>query len=108
MPGDKVSVADKVGNKRGARSVVNVFRSSNLLDFTAADHRDVVGHAQSFFLIMSNQHCRRAESPQNSANLAAHLRAQIGIESIERLVEQDDPWAWCERTRQGDALLLSS
>jgi len=49
-----------------------------------------------------------AEAALQVADFAAHLRAQLGVEVGERLVEQQHAWLDDDRARERDALLLAA
>ena len=49
---DNVTVTDKVGNESVFRFVINIFRSSDLLDISLIHDNDRIGHRKGLFLIV--------------------------------------------------------
>ena len=49
-----------------------------------------------------------AQTLLDAPDLAAHLHTQFGVEVAQRLVEEEHFGLHDQRTRQGDALLLST
>ena len=90
------------------RVAVEPLRAVGLDDPAAAHDGDRVGEGECLLLIVGDEQRRGAGGPQGLADLAAHLRAQAGVERVEGLVEQDQPGLPGERPGERHALLLAA
>jgi hypothetical protein len=107
-PGDKIGMPDKVGNESGRRRIVNILRCADLLELTVTNHGDLIRHSKGLFLIMRHQDCCSSQVAQDPRDLAAHLRPQLWVQTIERLIKQHNARAGCQGARQSNALLLAA
>ena len=105
---DNVALADKIGHESILRLIINIERRADLLDLALGHDDDRVGHAQRFFLIVRDEHERDAGGLLDVFELLLHVLAQLQVERGERFVEQQHARTAHERTRNGDALLLSA
>ena len=69
-----------VGDEQIDRAVVKLPRRAQLLQRSAAHHRDPVGHRHRLDLIVRHINRRDARGPLEASNLDPHLAAQAGVE----------------------------
>lgn len=87
---------------------VDLLRRAHLGDTPAEHHRDRVRDGQGLGLVVGDEHGGDLLVPQQGADLGAQAGPQPGVESAERLVEQDDGRIGRERPGQRDPLLLTA
>ena len=104
---EQVGMADEGGHEGIGRTRVNRLRRIRLLDDALAHHRDAVGDAQCFFLIMGHVNRGNADLFLDVADRPTHFHAQLGVEVRERLVHEQHARMHDNRTGQGDTLLLA-
>ncbi len=105
---EAIGPADELGDIRGCRSAIDVFRGRHLLEAPAIHHRDLVRHRHRFGLIMGHHDGGDAEATLQLAQLLAHRETQLGIEGGERLVEQEHRRLDDQRAGEGHTLLLTA
>ena len=105
-PRNKISVSDEAGDKSCRRGIINIFGRTDLLQLPAADHCDPIRHAQGLFLIVGYQDRCGTQVTQNLRHFPAHLRAEIRIQPVKRLIEKHHPWTGSECACKSDTLLL--
>src|SRR6516162_2387615 len=86
------------------RPLVDVRRSSDLLDPTLIEDGDPVAHGERLVLIVSHVKERDPDRVLNPLELDLHLLAQLQVQGPERLVEQQYARAVHDRPGQGDSL----
>ena len=101
-------LADEAGDLGVDRVAVERLRVGRLDDPPAAHDGDGVGQRERLLLVVGDEQRRGAGGPQGLADLAAHLRAQAGVERVEGLVEQDQARLRRQRPRQRHPLLLAA
>src|SRR5262245_6912778 len=105
---DQIGVADEVGDEAAGRLPIEVGRRPLLRDRRVVHDDDLIGHRQSFLLVVSDVHDAEAELLLELADLAAYATAELGVEIRKRLVEQQDPRLEHQGARHRDALLLAA
>ena len=70
-------MSDKIGNKCVFRFVVNVFRSTDLLDISLIHDNDGIGHGQSLFLVMGDVYKSNSQFFLQTDELILHALAQF-------------------------------
>jgi len=105
---DDVRAADEARDERGARAHIQVTRRIELLHAPVAENGDPVGHAERLALIVGHVDKGDADLLLNRLQFDLHLLAQAQVQRAERLVEQQHLRPVDQRTRERDALFLSS
>ncbi|MGA3197559.1 MAG: hypothetical protein ABSD39_21385 [Terriglobales bacterium] len=82
--------------------------TGHLFQFARAQQCDTIGHHHRFFLIMSDKDERDADFALQGLEFNLHLAAQVGVQSGERFVQQQQARTIHQRPRECDALLLSA
>ena len=72
-----IAVSDKIGNKCVFRFVVNVFRSTDLLDISLIHDNNGIGHGQCFFLIVGDIYKSNSKFFFQTDELILHVLAQF-------------------------------
>jgi len=98
--------ADEAGDENGCRLGIQGARSGILLDRPVPQQDDLICHAHRLGLVVGDVDHGDAEALLESANLAPHLLAQLGVEIGQRLVHQAHRFFCNDRAGQGDPLLL--
>ena len=76
-------------------------------DFSVGNENDAIGNAScKLHLVSDNNHCALAVLQRT--NHAQHLAGQLGVECRGRLVKAENIRRKHQRTRNGDALLLTA
>ncbi len=101
-----VERADEGRNEPGTRRIVDFEGRTDLLDPAIVHDDDAVGHRQRFLLVVGHIDGGDAEVALHRPDLLAQGHADLGIESRERLVEQQHLGLDGQRAGEGDALLL--
>ncbi len=84
----------------------DAFGRIDLLECTVVHDGDAVGDRQRLLLVVRDRNCGDACLLDDSANLLAHLDAEIDVEVGKRFVEQQHLGFGCERSGERDPLLL--
>ena len=79
-----------------------------MLERSSIHHGNLVGHRQSFFLVMRDEEEGDSEAALEIAQLATNLLAQLRIECGERFIEKEDVGLKHDGTGQGDPLPLAT
>ena len=108
VAGDQVGLTEEVGHERRPRVLVQVRRSTHLLDDALVHHRDVVGHRHGFFLIVRDVHEGEPDLDLDPLELDLHLSPQLEVERAQRLVEQQHLGLVDQRPAERDPLLLTT
>ena len=88
--------------------VVDLARSSDLLDLPAVHDGDPIGHRQGLVLVVGHVHERRPQLGLDPLQLELHLLAELYVQRSQRLVEQQRCRLVDERAGQRHALLLAA
>ena len=84
-------------------------RRADLAQFSGRIHDgDAIGNGQRDFLIVRDIQDRNAEFLLQRLNLETHFLAQVGVEVVQRFVEQQQAGLGDQRPRQRDTLLLAA
>src|ERR1700716_3801894 len=102
------SLAKKVAHEWRSWVVVQLAGWPDLLDVALVHHRNKVGHAQRFKLVVRNEEHGDAESLLEEFHFHSHLLAQLCIQVAEWFVQQQQLRLVDESARQRDALLLAT
>ena len=103
-----ITLADKVRNKGILGLVVDIFRSSNLLDLTLCHDYDLIGHGKSLFLIVGYVDESNAQLIVHSLKLYLHLFSHLEIKSTKGLVKKQDFRLVDQRSCDTYTLLLTT
>ncbi len=101
-------ISDERRDEAVSRAVVDLVRRRELLQLALAHDRHEVGHRHRLGLVVRDVQRRRPEPLLQALDLAAHRRAQLGVEVGERLVHEEDRRLAHDRPRQRDALALAA
>src|SRR6266568_557856 len=104
----KIGRSQKSGDVFTRRMIVNFVGCSHLFEMALVEHRDVVAHLQSLFLIVRDKDRWNLDLLQKRAYLATQMHPRLRIQRAERLVKEQDLRFVGQRARNRDALLLSS
>src|SRR2546427_7450752 len=104
----KIGRSQKSGDVFTGRMIVNFVGCSHLFEMAFVEHRDVVTHLQSLFLIVRDKDGWNLDLLQKRAYLATQMHARLRIQRAERFVKEQDLRFVSQRARNRDALLLSS
>jgi hypothetical protein len=105
---EQIGLADEVGHKAVARRVIDLLGAADLLQAPGRHHCDAVGHGQRLLLIVGDEDEGDPGLALDLFQLDPHLLAQLEVEGREGLVEQQQFRLWCQRSRQGNPLLLAT
>ena len=89
-------------------TTIEPWRAQFNKDIIAEAHRDAVGHAERFVLVVGDQHEGDADRLLQPAQFDLHLLAQLLVERRQRLVEQQHLWPHHQGAGQRDALALAA
>ena len=103
-----VALADKVGDKRVGRLVVNLFGRAVLLNRAVGHDDHFVGHGKGFLLIVRDVNKSNAYILVHCRKFQLHFLAHFKIERAERLVQQQNFGFANNGACNGDALLLTA
>src|SRR5665213_3199684 len=87
---DPIDGAEKRRDESRARLEINLFGSADLFEPAFVHHAQAVGERQRLFLIVSDEQKRDADAALDGLEFGADLFAEVGIESGERLIEQQN------------------
>ena len=105
----QVGDAEKAEHIVVDRALVNFFRRADLANLSLLVHdRDAVGDAERDLLVVRDVKDRHAELLLQRFDFEAHFLAQVGVEVVQRFVEQQDARFMDQRPGQRDALLLAT
>ena len=90
------------------RVVVHVRRRAHLLEAAVVDDGQAVGHLHGLLLVVGDQHRRHGQRVVQVAQPQAQLRAHLGVEGAEGLVEQQHLGLDGQGAGQGHALALAA
>ena len=105
---DEVRNAEEVRDEERGRLVVDGLGRARLLDAAVVHDRDPVAHGERFLLVVRDEDERHAELVLKRLELHLEILAQPGVESCERLVEQEHARTQDQRAGQGHPLLLAA
>ncbi len=106
--GEAVGGPDEVRHVGAGRPVIHDVRPVELLDAAGAHHGDPVGERHRLLLVVRHEDRGDAERLDELAELHLHAAAQLGVERVERFVEQQHARLQHDHARDGDALLLAA
>src|SRR5437016_3010052 len=104
----QIGCSQKSGDVFTGRMIVNFVGCSHLFEMAFVEHRNVVTHLQSLFLIVRDKDRWNLDLFQKRAYLATQMHARLRIQRAERFVKQQDLRLVSQRAGNRDALLLSS
>ena len=104
----EVGGSHELGDELRRGVVVDVLRGGELLDSPRVHDAHAVSQGEGFLLVVGDEDGGGAGVPQDGLDLVPHLRAKVGIEIREGLVEQDESGCRGERPGHRHPLLLSS
>ena len=90
------------------RTVVEFERRAHLLHHAVMHDDDAAGHRHGLDLVVGHIDGSGFQRLMQRLDFGAHLRAQLGIEIGQRLVEQEDLGIAHDGAAHGDALTLSA
>jgi len=99
---------EESGHKRVVRVVVQRFVRPYLLNAAVAHHCYAVAQRHRLDLVVRHVKRGDGEPVEEAANLDAGLRAELGIQVGQRLVEQEQLGIAHQRAGDGEALLLAA
>ena len=105
--GELVHLADEIGNEQRRRFTIDLGRRTDLFDHAMVHHHDTVGHRQRFLLVMGHHDRCNAEFSLQLLDLMAQIDADLGIESRQRLIQQQQAGRSRNGAGQSNALLLA-
>ena len=97
---------DELGDPQVARRLVDVERGAELDQLTRPHDSDAVGDGHRLFLVVRDEDHRRLDLAVDAHELRSHLSTQRGVETRERLVQQEELRAPDERLGDRDPLPL--
>ena len=100
--------ADEAGDEAVDRPVVDRLRRVELLDQAALHDGDAVGERHRLDLVVGDVDHGVGQPLVQPLDLDAQLRAQLGVEVGQRLVEQEDVDVAHQRTADRHALALAA
>ena len=106
--GEKVHVADEIGDEIARRLLVELFRRALLHNPPLSHQRDAVRHHQCLLLIVRDHDEGNSHDVLKALELDLHLPAQLLVERGERLIQQQHPRALHQGAGQGDPLALAA
>ena len=101
-------IADKIGDKKICRIVVEIPRFGKLLFHAQFHQHDVVGNGSRFFLVVRNKDGRNTAFTLYSADLFSHFHPQLGIQVGERFIQKQEFRPFHQSPGNGNTLLLAA
>jgi hypothetical protein len=93
LPGahaEDVLEADKIGDERRIRTIIDLFRSAGLFDRPVVHDNDAVGQSQRLGLVVGDEdHCH-ASLLLDALQLRAHFETKASVEIGQGLIEQEN------------------
>ncbi|PYM71811.1 MAG: hypothetical protein DME03_19025, partial [Candidatus Rokuibacteriota bacterium] len=80
--------------------MIDHLRRPDLRETASVKDARLIGEDEGLLLIMGDEDRRRARGAQDLFDLVPHLRPEIGVQSREGLVQEDQGWR--RRQRPGD------
>ena len=108
VAGEKIRLADEVGDETLGRPVVDFPGRADLQDFAARHHGDAIRHRQRLFLVMGDEDEGDAGLALQPLQLDLHFLAQLVVERRQRFVEQQDLRLRRQRAGERHPLLLAA
>ena len=105
---EDIGQAKEFRDEHVLRLLVHIGDRSDLAQPAAVHHGDAVAHHQRLMLVVRDEDEGHAEPLLHAQQLDLQLRAQLGIECRERLVEQHHLGFVDQRAGEGDALALAA
>ena len=105
---DDVALADKVGDKRIFRFIINILGRTHLKDVAVIHDDDRIRHGKGFLLVVRHINKGDLKRLLHTFQLNLHLLAQLKIKRAERLVQQKHPRMVDQGARNCNALLLAA
>ena len=105
---DLVRVADEAHDELVRGPVVELARSTDLLEPTLVHHRDLVGDLHRLLLIVRDEDRRHVHDVVESREPLAELGADACVERAERLVEEEHLRLGRERAGEAHPLALTA
>ena len=105
---NEIGTPDKVGDKAAVRVAIDLDGRADLFDQAFIHDDDPVRKRHRLDLVVGDIDAGDVQLFLNTADLGAHLLAQLCIQVGERLVHQQDLGLHDQGARQRDALLLSA
>ena len=105
---DRVVGAHEGRDERRRRAVIDLLGRADLRDAALIHHHDAVRHGHGFLAIMRHMQHRETKPALQRLDLAAQLKADLGVEIGQWLVEQQQPRLDRERAAKRDALTLAA
>ena len=100
--------ADEAGDEGRRRLVVDLVGRADLLDAAGVHDDHPLGQRHRLDLVVGDVERGRAQLAVQLLDLEPHLRAQLGVEVGERLVEQEHRGLAHDRAAHRDALALAA
>src|SRR5438445_8024449 len=103
---ERVGAAKKIENERRLRRLVDFVGCPDLLDNPKIHDRNTVGEIERLLLVVGDENGGEPGGIVNIAQRRAELDTHLGVESTERLVEQQHLRIDGEGGGEGEALTL--
>ena len=105
---EDVTFTDKVGHEGIGRFIINIHRSTNLLNLALAHHHDGITQRKRLFLVMRYIHEGDAQLLVHFLQFHLHVLAHLQVERSQRFVQQQHFRLIHDGTRNSHTLLLST
>src|SRR5258705_364651 len=105
-PGQEVGGAHELGDELRGRVVVDDLRRGDLLDPPMREDAHAIGDGEGLLLIVRDEDRGGLRVPENGLDLLPHLRAKVGVQVGERLVEEQQGGSGRQRAGHRHPLLL--
>ena len=107
-PADEQVRARELRDERARRRGDQLGGRTDLHELALVEHADPVGERGCVLVVVRDDDRREPARPQVSAQLGADVRACLGVERAERLVEEQDRGLARECARERDTLALAA
>ena len=104
----KIHDADEICHEGAGRLRVDVARRAQLLDPPLVHDDDAVGHGLGLFLVVCDHDGRNAQALLQIADFLAQPHPHFGVQSRQRLIQQEQAWRGGQCARQRHPLLLTA
>ena len=105
---NNITFTDEVGNESIFRLVVDLFRSTHLLDIAFVHYDDRIGHRKGLFLVMGNVNECDSKLVFQTDQFVLHVLSELEIQSAERFIQKQKLRLVYDRSGDGDTLLLTA
>ncbi len=99
---------DESGDEFVRRLLIDFARRADLLERSASENNDTIGHLEGFLLVVSDKERRHVDLVVHRNQPFAQFLSNFRIHRAERFIQQEHAWLRRERAGNGHALTLAA